>query len=233
MNENAVLLEEINKGSAAAFEKMTEKNLPLVRSVAKAFSGRGCEADDLMQIGSIGLIKAIKRFDSSFGVKFSTYAVPMISGEIRRFLRDDGIIKVSRSVKEAAYKGRAAEEKLRRELSREPTIKEVSEKSGISAENIAYAFEACSDCVPIDDLCDFGMQSAVESHEEQSINKIWISEGLDALESRERQVIILRDTKSLTQSKIASMLGISQVQVSRIEKRAIEKIRVRLSGKDI
>lgn len=225
MDENALLLEKINKGSRAAFEEMTQRNMPLVRSVARAYRARGCDAEDLLQIGAIGLIKAIRRFDISLGVKFSTYAVPMISGEIRRFLRDDGMIKISRSIKETAYKCRRAEEKLKNELGRMPTINEISQCCGIACEEAAYALEACSDCTSIDEI-----QTKSVSHEDETIDRLLISEGISSLSGRERQVIILRYFKSLTQSKIAEMLGISQVQVSRIEKKAICRIKAALTG---
>ncbi|MBP3361857.1 MAG: SigB/SigF/SigG family RNA polymerase sigma factor [Clostridia bacterium] len=230
MDDNPALLEKISTGDKAAFDKMVEANLGLVRSVARLYTGRGCDIEDLIQIGAIGLMKAIRRFDKSFGVKFSTYAVPMISGEIRRFLRDDGILKVSRSVREKAAKGRNAQEQLRKQSGREPTIGEIAAKSGISSEELVYAFEACSCCESLNEyIADSGEERedrlCEESHEEDTINRIWITNALSALEPRERQIIILRYLKGKTQTDIAGILGISQVQVSRIEKKTIGRIR--------
>lgn len=231
MDENITLLNKIKSGDEDAFEKMTQQNLPLVKCIVKAFSSRGYEYDDLFQIGSIGLIKAIKRFDTSFGVKFSTYAVPLISGEIKRFLRDDGIIKVSRGVKETARKIRLAKEELQKKLGREPTIKEISEFSKISPEDIAYSREACGECASLDELLSDNSLclNQTHSHEETSITKIWINEGLKCLDRRERQIIVLRYMKDMTQSKTAELIGISQVHVSRLEKNALKKIKVALS----
>lgn len=235
MDDNPALLDKISTGDKEAFDRMVEANLGLVRSIARNYAGRGCDCEDLIQIGSIGLMKAIRRFDKSFGVKFSTYAVPMISGEIRRFLRDDGILKISRSVRENAAKGRSVQEQLRKQRGTEPTIGEISEKSGIAAEELVYAFEACSGCESLNEyIADSGEEKedrlCEESHEENTIDRIWITNALSTLEPRERQIIILRYIKEKTQTEIAGMLGISQVQVSRIEKRTIRRIRDIMTG---
>ena len=192
----------------------------LVYKAAKGYIGRGCEFEDLIQLGSIGLIKAIKRFDKSYGVCFSTYAFPMIIGEIRRFLRDDGIIKVSRSVKENAAKGKAAREKIKKETGEDPTISEISKSCGIPPEDLVYAFEACSEVSSIDDEASPVPKSST-SLEEEAINKICISQMISKLPPRERQIIVMRYMTDKTQSYIAGKLGISQVQVSRLEKKAL------------
>ncbi len=211
----------------AEFDSAVESNLGLVYKVAKLFSDRGLEFDDLVQIGSIGLIKAVKRFDKSFGVCFSTYAVPMISGEIRRFLRDDSIIKISRTVKENAAKGRKAIEEIKKETGREPTISEISSRSKVSSEDLIYAFEACMGCESIDAAYENGdsIITPSVSCEETTIDKIYLKQAIDSLKPKERQVIILRYMMDKTQSAAAKMLGISQVQVSRIEKQAIMNMR--------
>ncbi len=234
-NENIeILLEMAQKGNSEAQNKIVEENIGLVRSVVKRFVNRGYETEDLFQIGCIGLIKAIKKFDMSFNVKFSTYAVPMIMGEIKRFIRDDGIIKVSRSLKELAIKAITLQETMRKDCDREPTIKELSQKLGVSAEELATALEAGIKpesiyASPQDDgkegkaLVD-RLESGID-HEGEIVNKMLIRQLLDGLGERERKIIILRYFKQKTQSQIAEMLGISQVQVSRIEKKVISTMR--------
>ena len=234
MIDNALLLKRIESGDNSAFDEMVSSNMALVKSVARSFSGRGCEDEDLVQIGSIGLIKAIRKFDESFGVMFSTYAVPMIAGEIRRFLRDDGLIKVSRAVKETANKGRKAQEILRKELGRDPTIGEVSSKTGNSCENLAYAFEACGkpesiNAIAADTGKEFSDAGKSGSCEERTIDRLLVSEALNLLDRKERMVIVLRYLHQLPQSEIAPIIGVSQVQISRIEKKALEKIRKKMS----
>ena len=203
----------------------------LVYNIVKRFGDAKAESEDLMQTGTIGLLKAIDNFDPSFGVKFSTYAVPMIIGEIRRFLRDDGIIKVSRSLKSIAYAGYRAREELSQELGREPTIFEISEKCGISHIEIATAFEATATPDSINrkayEDSDEEIADLVAStrDEERIINKITIKNILDKLSKREREILILRYFRGKTQAEIAPIVGVSQVQVSRIEKKVIERIR--------
>lgn len=197
-----------------------EDNIGLVYKAARGYMGRGCDLEDLIQLGSIGLIKAIKRFDNSYGVCFSTYAFPLIVGEIRRFLRDDGIIKVSRSVKENAAKGLAAREKIKKETGEEPTVSEISKACGVSYEDLVYAFEACSEVGSIDDE-GAPLPKANTSLEDEAINKICVSQMISKLPPRERQIIVMRYMTDKTQSYIAAKLGISQVQVSRLEKKAL------------
>lgn len=226
------------EGDKLAQNLLVEKNVGLVWSIVRRFQNRGYETDDLFQIGCIGLIKAISKFDISFDVKFSTYAVPMIIGEIKRFLRDDGIIKVSRSLKEASNKARIAKEVMSKELGREPTIGEIAERLNIPVEELVMAVEAGhapeslfnpvgdgdnSSLLLIDKLYD-----DCNDNETDIIDKIALRQVMDTLRPREKQIIILRYFKEKTQVQIAKMLGISQVQVSRIEKKILEDIRERI-----
>lgn len=224
------------EGDCRAMEYIVENNTGLVWSVVRKFMNRGHEAEDLFQIGSIGLIKAVEKFDSSFGVRFSTYAVPMIMGEIKRHLRDDGIIKVSRSLKETSMRARAAAERLSKEFGREPTISEVAAEVGVPADELAMALDATvapesinatvtEDGKPLENIIDsgFDMEGTV-------ITRISIKEALQNLDVRERQIIVMRYFKDKTQSQVAKQLGISQVQVSRIEKKILSRMRDKLSG---
>lgn len=236
--ETIQLIVMAKEGDKVAQSILVEKNIGLVWSIVRRFLNRGHETDDLFQIGCIGLIKAINKFDISFDVKFSTYAVPMIIGEIKRFLRDDGIIKVSRSLKEASNKVRITREVMSKELGREPTIGEIAERLDISSEELVMAVEAghtpeslfnpvgdgeSSSLLLIDKLND-----RCNEDETDIIDKIALRQVMDTLKPREKQIIILRYFKEKTQVQIAKMLGISQVQVSRIEKKILEEIRDRI-----
>lgn len=218
-------------GDRQAKEYIVNNNIGLVWSIVRKFLNRGTEADDLFQIGCIGLIKAIEKFDTSFDVRFSTYAVPMIMGEIKRHLRDDGIIKVSRSLKELSVKAKAVMDKLSKELCREPTVKEVAEVLQVSAEELAMALDATVVPESINaKIGDDGRELEAtlgydEDMEQNVVNKIAVKEALSGLTTRERQIIVLRYFKDKTQSQIAAQLGISQVQVSRIEKKVLSQMR--------
>ena len=216
------------EGDRRARSILVENNIGLVWSIVRRFQNRGHETEDLFQIGCIGLIKAINKFDTSFDVRFSTYAVPMIIGEIKRFLRDDGIIKVSRSLKEVSNKVRITKEILIRELGREPSVSELAQRLDIPMEELVMAMEAghspeslfspisegdSSSLLLIDKIND-----SCNDDEMDIIDRIALREIMDTLKPRERQIIILRYFKEKTQVQIARMLGISQVQVSRIEK---------------
>lgn len=231
MDRNSALLKEYKNGNAEARDLLCHENMGLVRSAASRFSRNGQDTEDLIQTGTIGLLKAIDNFDMSYDVKFSTYAVPMILGEIRRFLRDDGPIKVSRSLKQTAYKGYKARETLVCELEREPTVNEISEKCGVSVEELVEAFDAVSMPDSInrsaytDSDSELSEMLANEDDEEKILNKIAVREILDKLKPRERQILVLRYFKGKTQQEIAPAVGVSQVQVSRIEKQVFEKIR--------
>ena len=231
MDRNSILLEEYKSGDISARDKLCEENMGLVWNIVKRFSKSGVEAEDLAQTGTMGLLKAIDNFDPSFDVKFSTYAVPMIIGEIRRFLRDDGLIKVSRSVKQNAYKGYQAREELSKVLNREPTLTEISEKCGVSVEELVEAFEATASPESInreaysDSNEEFADKLKASDDEERIVNKIAVENILRGLKPRERQILVLRYFKGKTQQEIAPIVGVSQVQVSRIEKKVFEKIR--------
>lgn len=218
-------------GDAKAKEYVVSNNMGLVWSIVRKFLNRGTEADDLFQIGCIGLIKAIEKFDSSFGVQFSTYAVPMIMGEIKRHLRDDGIIKVSRSLKELAIKARGVMDRLSKEMGREPTVKEIALQLQVSVEELVMALDATVMPESINaKQGDDGKELETtlgcdEDMEKNIVDKIVIKDALSNLAPRERQIIVLRYFKDKTQSQIASQLGISQVQVSRIEKKVLAQMR--------
>ncbi|MCC8160417.1 MAG: SigB/SigF/SigG family RNA polymerase sigma factor [Oscillospiraceae bacterium] len=233
VRDNAALIERVREGDKQAENIMVEENMGLVYSIVKRFTNRGYDAEDLVQIGAIGLIKAVKKFNPEFNVQFSTYAVPMITGEIKRFLRDDGAVKISRTLKENAMKGRRSEEILRKKLNRQPTIKEISQECGIEAENLLEAFEAAAPPESIyESIYDNGDKEihlldtiAGEEIEESVINKVMIDDILKRLKPREKEVILLRYFRGKTQTEIAAVMGVSQVQISRIEKKAIERIR--------
>lgn len=232
--ETIKLLEKAQRGEQQALDTLVEKNVALVKSIIKRFLNRGYEYDDLFQIGTIGLIKAIRNYDPQYNVRFSTYAVPMIMGEIKRFLRDDGIIKVSRSLKELANKSMAAKEQLKKTLNREPTISEIAEVVGSDPEDIVHALEASKtpasiyDVVYEDDdnpILLIDKVSKEDSQMAQVVDRVALKDVLSKLDERERYIIIMRYFHDKTQSDIAEELGISQVQVSRIEKKVLLKMR--------
>ncbi|WP_202076825.1 RNA polymerase sporulation sigma factor SigF [Caldalkalibacillus salinus] len=220
------------EGSVEARDQLVENNIRLVWSVVQRFLNRGYEADDLFQIGCIGLIKSIDKFDLSYDVKFSTYAVPMIIGEIQRFLRDDGAVKVSRSLKELANKIRRAKDDLSKSLGRQPKVSEVADELGITPEEVVFAQDAMrapssihetvyeNDGDPItlmDQISDDG--------EKKWFDKLALKEAITQLSERERLIVYLRYFKDQTQSEVADRLGISQVQVSRLEKKILKQIK--------
>ena len=232
------LIKRCQDGAKAAREQLVTENIGLVWSIVRRFANRGYEMEDLFQVGSIGLIKAIDKFDTSFEVKFSTYAVPMITGEIKRFLRDDGMIKVSRTLKEASYKARAAKEALSIELGREPTIEEVSERTEISVENIVMSMEAGAEVESLYKTIYQGDGNAIylidkleESKDENQnmVDRLALYDILNSLEEKDRNIIRLRYFMNRTQTDIAKELGISQVQVSRIEKKILKAMREKLA----
>lgn len=234
MERTIALIQKSHEGDEDARAKLVEENIGLIWCVVKRFLGRGVESEDLFQIGSIGLLKAIDKFDFSFGVKFSTYAVPMISGEIQRFLRDDSMLKVSRSLKETAYKAFQIKEKMMEELNREPTLEELAQQMGLAREDLVMALEAGAEVEslykPI--LQKDGKETALlekieekTSQEEQTLNRILLNQLLEELTGKERQVIYMRYYAEKSQVEIGKMLGISQVQVSRMEKRILSRMR--------
>ncbi len=228
--ETASLLEAARGGDNDACERLMEENAGLIWSVVRRYYGRGTDPEDLYQLGCLGFLKAVRGFDPAFGCQFSTYAVPKIAGEIRRFLRDDGAVKVSRSVKERALTIRQARDRLTHTLGREPTLSELSAETGLESEDIAAAEEAS---LPVASLQmeageeGFTLESMVgtEGMEEGVVERLALRGAIDSLPERERQVIFLRYYKNLTQDRAARVLGVSQVQVSRIERKAVEHLR--------
>lgn len=230
------LLKEAREGDREARNRIVEENVGLVWNIVKRFLGRGYDSDDIFQIGCIGLIKAIDNFDMQYGVKFSTYAVPMITGEIKRFLRDDGMIKVSRTLKENGWKIKKAAESLNQELGRNATVNEIAAVTELKAEDIVLALEANSE---VDSIYRTVYQSEgkdiymvdqiVNEHqdEEKLLNHMFLNELLDSLNEQERQLIEYRYYNDMTQTAIAEKLGISQVQVSRMEKKILKCMRER------
>lgn len=228
------MISRAQNGDADAENFLVENNIGLIRSVVKRFLNRGCEYDDLVQIGSIGLLKAIKKFDSSYNVKFSTYAIPMIIGEIKRFLRDDGMIKVSRNLKEIANKAHIAKEALEKDYGREPTIAEIASVLEIPKEDLAIALdsvqntESLYETIHQDDGSPILLIDRISCNENEDadiIDRLALKEVLSKLDAKERQIIMLRYFKDMTQCQVADMLRMSQVQVSRIEKKIIAKLK--------
>lgn len=224
------LLKQAKTGDKSAREKLIVDNSGLVWSVAKRYFGRGVDSDDLYQLGCLGFLKAIDGFDPEFGTQFSTYAVPKIAGEIRRFLRDDGAVKVSRSMKERSASIKMARQRLTGELNREPTLSELSQELDLTVEEIAAAETATAHTESIqkeNGEDGFTLESVLTdgSMEEKLVEYIALKEAVANLAERERLVIDLRYYRGLTQDKAAKILGVSQVQVSRIEKKALQQLR--------
>lgn len=224
------LLRSAQAGDTAASERLIVENSGLIWSIARRFFGRGVDADDLYQLGCVGFLKAIQGYDERFGTQFSTYAVPKISGEIRRFLRDDGSIKVSRSIKERAAGIRSARAALEQRLGREPTLSELSAETGISPEDIAAAETATGPAESLQRECGeegFTLEHVLGDYgqEERLIERVALREAIAALPEKEGSVIALRYYRGMTQEAAARVLGVSQVQVSRLERRAVEALR--------
>ena len=239
MDRTLELVKLAQAGANKARATIEEENLGLVWSIVRKMGNRGHETEDIFQIGSIGLIKAIDNFDLSFDVKFSTYAVPMIMGEIKRFLRDDGMIKVSRSLKEIASKARITREIINNKLSREPTPQEIATELGIEVEELVMALEANVDVESIYKTIHQGDGSPIylldkledqQDENEKTIDRITLEQILEELDPKEKEIIRLRYYKDKTQTEIANEIGISQVQVSRLEKRILKQLRDKLSS---
>ena len=230
--EADALLEAARGGDNDACEQMMEENAGLIWSVVRRYYGRGTDPEDLYQLGCLGFLKAVRGFDPAFGCQFSTYAVPKIAGEIRRFLRDDGAVKVSRGLKERAGSIRAAREKLSARLGREPTLSELGAETGLEPEEIAAAEEAN---LPVASLqMETGDGLTLESvlgtdgMEEGIVERESLRSAIGSLPERERRVVLLRYYRGMTQEQTARLLGVSQVQVSRIERRTMERLRRKL-----
>ena len=237
MDETMRLIQMAHEGDKAPRDRLDEENVGLIWSIVRRFGNRGHEMEDLFQIGSIGLLKAIDKFDLSYDVRFSTYAVPMITGEIKRFLRDDGMIKVSRSIKELGAKAGAARENLSFVLGREPTIEEIAGELKVSREEVAASLEAGAEVESLyktmnkddgQELCLMDRLEEKEDEEETLLNRMVLKELLLELEPKERDIIVRRYFYNQTQSAIAADLSISQVQVSRLEKKILRRMREKL-----
>lgn len=235
------LLSKAQSGDTNAREKLINCNLRLVFNLVQRFANRGYELEDLFQIGTIGLIKAIDKFNLSYNVKFSTYAVPMIIGEIRRFLRDDNPVKVSRSLKENAYKINKARESLSKELNREPTLHEIGEHLDLTIDEMISSLEAVQTPTSIHETLyhDDGDpiyvidQLSNEKEDGKWLDRIALKEILNKLTDKERDIIIMRFFQDKTQTEVAGLVGLSQVQVSRIERQALKRFKNLMGGENI
>lgn len=230
MSRTEELIAKSQAGDAEAGEILVTENAGLIWSVARRFVGRGTEIDDLYQLGCLGFLKAVEGFNPDYGTQFSTYAVPKIAGEIRRFLRDDGTIKVSRSLKEQAAAIKSARNHLTNALGREPSINEISRQTGLSAEEIALAETAtsCTESIQQETGEDgFTLENILTDTESEDklVERISLRQAIDQLPEKEKMVIDLRYFHGLTQERVSKVLGVSQVQVSRIEKKALFHLR--------
>jgi len=223
------LLQAAREGDNRACEQVMQENAGLIWSIVRRYYGRGVDPDDLYQLACLGFLKAVRGYDPAFGTQFSTYAVPKIAGEIRRFLRDDGAVKVSRGVKERAVAIRMARMRLQGSLNREPTLSELSEETGMEPEEIAAAETAVEPVASLQMETGEGMTLesvlGVGGMEERVVEQVVLHQALRQLPPQERQVLLLRYYKGLTQSRTAQVIGVSQVQVSRIERRAVVRLR--------
>ena len=239
MEQTLALIERSHKGDKDARNILAQQNMGLVYTVARRFNGRGCEMEDLIQIGSIGLLKAIDKFDLSYDVRFSTYAVPMIIGEIRRYLRDNNSIRVSRSLRDTAYKAIYAKEGFVKKYSKEPTVQEIAEEIGISKEDIVFALDAIQMPVSLhepvysdggDTLYIMDQVSDKKNREENWVEELSLEAAMERLNERERFIIQLRFFEGKTQMEVAEQIQISQAQVSRLEKNALKIMKQYLLG---
>jgi len=237
MDRTEALICRSQEGDKEAREILIEENMGLIHHVVKRFLGRGVEAEDLFQIGAIGLLKAVDRFDLSFGVRFSTYAVPMIAGEIKRFLRDDSMIKVSRSLKELAMRAGRLREQLFLERGVEPGIEELADKLGVDPEELVQAMDSSAEVESLQKIVYQGDGEGLslmdrvdhgKDEEEILLRQLLLKQLLDSLEPRERRLIVLRFFHDQTQTQVAQKLGMSQVQVSRLEKKILSALRKRI-----
>lgn len=237
MDRTEELIRRSQDGDKAARETLIEENLRLIHHVVKRFLGRGVEAEDLFQIGAVGLVKAVDRFDLSFGVRFSTYAVPMIAGEIKRFLRDDSMIKVSRSLKELAVKAARLREQLLMERGEEPGVDELARRLKVEPEELVQAMDSSIEVESLQKVICQGssegvslMERVEQGHDEQEelLRRMLLEELLSSLEPRERRLIVLRFFYDRTQTQVAIELGMSQVQVSRLEKKILSALKEKM-----
>ncbi len=234
-DETLLLIQQANNGNDSAKTKLIEENKPLIKSIVKRFTNRGIEYDDLYQLGCLGFLKAIINFDPQYEVKFTTYAVPMIAGEIKRFIRDDGQIKISRAIKTMSYRVLNFIENYRNLHNEEPTIETISNELKINKEDIVFALESVKTPISLyektnDDENLMILDKIPAKKDLSDDDKILITDIIKKLPEREQKIIILRYFRDQTQSEIANVLGVSQVQVSRLENKIIEKIKKELSA---
>lgn len=234
MEQTFELIRQSQSGDKSAKEQLIKVHSGLIWNVVRRFMGRGYETEDLYQIGAIGLIRAIDKFDFAYEVKFSTYAVPLISGEIKRFLRDDGMIKVSRSLKENQWKIKKMMEQLQHELGREPEIGELAQKLSMEPEEIMLSMEAVIEVESMEqslygndgkELFLKDRMASEKNEQEELMNHLFLQQLLETLEERDRTLILLRYFENKTQNQVAEILGISQVQVSRLEKKILRQMK--------
>lgn len=229
--DTPALLEEARRGDNDACARLIEENAGLIWSIVRRYYGRGTDPEDLYQLGCLGFLKAVRGFDPAFGCQFSTYAVPKIAGEIRRFLRDDGPVKVSRGQKEQALAIHRARNQLTAQLGREPTLSELAQATGLTPEDIASADLATAAVASLQaesSETGLALEGMVASPEEDLVERVALRTAIDRLPQQQRMLILLRYYKGLTQDKTAKILGVSQVQVSRLEKKAIQFLRQEL-----
>ena len=237
MERTLGLMKRAHQGDKEARDTIVSENMGLVWSIVKRFANRGVDMEDLFQIGCIGLMKAVDKFNLEYQVKFSTYAVPMIAGEIKRFLRDDGMIKVSRSLKETAHRASAQREQLEKRLGREPSLQELSREMDVEAEELAMAMDASSQVESLQQTICRGEGADIElmdkleeksQSQEHLLNRMMVKEALSGLGARERELIYKRYFQDMTQTAIAREMGMTQVQVSRLEKKILKNMRGKL-----
>lgn len=234
--ETNQLVKEARNGSENAKEKLVQGNFPLIKSIVKNYQNKGVDYEDLYQIGCVGFLKAINNFDEKYEVKFSTYAVPMIAGEIKRFLRDDGSIKVSRAIKALWLKIRAYLDELKKIGLDEPGVEELAKRFDVEVADVIVAMDASQSLISLNAQIDEGSNNSqsvldripVEDKSDQMLDKILLKEAINQLPDREKKILLLRYFRGKTQSEVAQLLGVSQVQVSRIETKIIEKLKNRL-----
>lgn len=237
IKETNELITKAKKGDEVAKERLIQGNFPLIKSIVKTYQNKGVEYDDLYQLGCVGFLKAINNFDEKFDVKFSTYAVPMIAGEIKRFLRDDGSIKVSRSIKALWLKIRALIDERKKKGDEPPTIEEMANLFCVDIADVIYAMDSSQSVVSLNAQLDENSNNSqsvidkvvVDDDTEQVLDKILLKEAIINLPDRERKILLLRYFRGKTQSEVALLLGVSQVQVSRIETKIIEKLKNKLA----
>ena len=233
------LIERSKNGDSEATDILVNGNFPLIKAIVKTYLNKGVEYDDLYQIGCVGFLKAIKNFDTSYDVKFSTYAVPMIAGEIKRFLRDDGSVKVSRSIKTLAIKVKNYMERVKKETGESPTIEDLANEFEVEKEEIVIALDSCQQLISLNakiDEDDPNSQNIIDKitfvdNTEDSLDKLILKNEINNLPEKEKKIILLRYYRGKTQGEVADMLGISQVQVSRLESKIFDSLRRKMIEK--